>query len=174
MTWPLERPSGDVFLMPGDLHFGPAPGRISTLLGSCVAIALWHPVRRIGGMCHYLLPSGTRRSDGKPGAYADNAVAELVDAATRAGTRPGEYRVSLIGGGHMFPMIQRTAMTEIGDRNVAAGRALLAQHRFAIHQEDTGGDGHRHVDFDLSTGEVVTRFVRQPAAPRNCTEMAKP
>ena len=47
----------DVFLLPGEFHFGDQDDRIITLLGSCVAITLWHPEKRIGGMCHYMLPS---------------------------------------------------------------------------------------------------------------------
>ncbi|MBL8532348.1 MAG: chemotaxis protein CheD [Betaproteobacteria bacterium] len=152
----------EIYLMPGDLHFGPAPGRISTLLGSCVSIALWHPKRRMGGMCHYLLPSGRRRPGSKPGAYADEAIAELVRHITRAGSRPAEYRASLVGGGHMFPMIRRSSISEIGDRNVAAGRSLLATNGFTLYMEDTGGSGHRHVEFDLATGDVRVRFERQP------------
>lgn len=46
-----------VTLQPGEFHFGGANTRIQTLLGSCVAITLWHPIRRIGGMCHYMLPA---------------------------------------------------------------------------------------------------------------------
>ena len=42
----------DVFLQPGDIHFGGADTRIRTVLGTCVAISLWHPVRQIGGMSH--------------------------------------------------------------------------------------------------------------------------
>jgi chemotaxis protein CheD len=30
---------------------------IRTVLGSCVSITLWHPVKRVGGMCHFLLPT---------------------------------------------------------------------------------------------------------------------
>lgn len=156
----------DVFLMPGDLFFGAGPARISTLLGSCVSIVLWNPKRRIGGMCHYLLPTGRPRTGGKPGAYADIAMAKLFDAVTRAGSRPAEYRTTLVGGGIMFPLLQRDAIPEVGERNVAAGRALLAHYRFTLHREDTGGEGHRHVDFDLATGEVNIRFELQPGASR--------
>jgi len=156
----------EIQLMPGDLFFGAAPTRISTLLGSCVSVVLWHPTRRIGGMCHYLLPSGRPRPGGKPGAYADAAMAKLFEAVTRAGSRPSEYRATLVGGGHMFPLIQRPAVPEVGERNVAAGKVLLARYGFLSHAEDTGGAGHRRVDLDLATGEVHIRFEPQPGATR--------
>ena len=46
----------EVFLNPGDFHFAGGHTRIRTLLGSCVSIALWHPERKLGGMCHFILP----------------------------------------------------------------------------------------------------------------------
>ncbi len=49
----LSRPSAGnatvVTLKAGEFHFGGGPTRISTLLGSCVSITLWHPRKRIGG-----------------------------------------------------------------------------------------------------------------------------
>ena len=55
----MNRPLGgnEIFLQPGEFYFGDAATRIRTLLGSCVAITLWHPARMIGGMCHYMLPN---------------------------------------------------------------------------------------------------------------------
>ena len=156
----------DVFLMPGDFHFGAAPLRIATLLGSCVSIALWHPLRRIGGMCHYLLPSGTVRPDTRPGAYADLAMNWLLKELSRAGSHPVEYQASLVGGGNMFPGLRRAPGTEVGERNIAAGRALLAKHGFSLHLDDTGGAGHRHVELDLATGRISVRFERQGTAVR--------
>ncbi|MBL8511280.1 MAG: chemotaxis protein CheD, partial [Betaproteobacteria bacterium] len=50
----------DIFLQPGEFYFGDADTRIRTLLGSCVSITMWHPTRRIGGMCHYMLPTRGR------------------------------------------------------------------------------------------------------------------
>jgi hypothetical protein len=62
----------DIFLQPGEFYFGDHETRIRTLLGSCVAITMWHPRLRIGGMCHYLLPmhrgrSGKTELDGRGG-----------------------------------------------------------------------------------------------------------
>jgi chemotaxis protein CheD len=156
----------EIHLMPGDLFFGASPAKVSTLLGSCVSVVLWHPKRRIGGMCHYVLPYGTPRKGGKPGAYADAAIEALYQAVIRAGSRPREYRTTLVGGGHMFPMIQRPDVQEVGDRNIAAGEALLKQHGFVISDRDVGGHGHRHVDLDLATGAVHVRFELQPGAAR--------
>ena len=80
----------DVFLQPGEHFVGDANYRIRTLLGSCVSITLWHPVRKIGAMSHFLLSSRTpvdeisRELDGR---YAEESLClmlqELDEAATR-------------------------------------------------------------------------------------------
>jgi Chemotaxis protein; stimulates methylation of MCP proteins len=46
----------EIFLQPGDWYFGDRDTRIRTLLGSCIAITIWHPRLLVGGMCHFLLP----------------------------------------------------------------------------------------------------------------------
>ena len=57
------RPGEHLTLMPGQLHFGGHAATLRTLLGSCLAVTLWHPERRLGGMCHFLLPSRQRKED---------------------------------------------------------------------------------------------------------------
>jgi len=47
----------EIFLGPGDLFFGDRDTRIRTLLGSCVAVTLWHPRAKLGGMCHFVVPT---------------------------------------------------------------------------------------------------------------------
>ena len=80
----ISRPG--VFLYPGDYHFDRKGSCLRTLLGSCVAITLWHPRLRIGGMCHFLLP-GRLRTPSMPfdGKYADEALALLAEEMAAAG-----------------------------------------------------------------------------------------
>lgn len=141
------------FLGPGALAFGAAPQRLGTLLGSCVAIAVWHPGRRIGGMCHYVLPTrgGTGAARGTDGRYADEAWRWLLAAMARVGTRPEEYRAMLFGGSNMFPARGATGL-DVAARNVVAGRRLIAETRLCVAAEDLGGVAHRRVSFDLMSG----------------------
>ena len=45
------------YLKPGEMHLAMEPTVISTLLGSCVSVTMFHPQRRIGAICHGLLPA---------------------------------------------------------------------------------------------------------------------
>ena len=147
----------EIFLQPGEFYFGEDKTRIRTLLGSCVAITLWHPRLLVGGMAHYMLPQRPNRSRDQPldGRYAEEVMLMFQRELQDNRTRPGEYQVKLFGGGRMFACTQKVKRhVDVSDRNVETGRQLMAQHGFNIHAEDLGGDGHRNVVFDLWSGDV--------------------
>jgi chemotaxis protein CheD len=153
----------DIFLQPGEIYCGGSDTRIRTLLGSCVAITLWHP-RRIGAMCHFMLPARRR----PPGAavdarYADEALELLLAAMADAGAAADECEIKLFGGGNMFAprtgIAAPQAAPDVAQRNAAAARALLTGRGLALCAEDLGGRGHRQLIFDIGSGAV---WVRRP------------
>ncbi len=145
----------EIYLQPGEFHFGGGNARIHTLLGSCVAITLWHPILHVGGMCHFLLPSRDGRpSSGLDGRYADEAMQLFMREIGKCNTRPVEYQTKLFGGGNMFPCLTRKKATEVGVHNVEAARLLLLANDLRIQREDVGGNGHRRIIFDLRDGNV--------------------
>lgn len=148
----------EVFLNPGEFHFGDETTRISTLLGSCVSITLWHPRRRIGGMCHYMLTE-RRRAAGMPldGRFGSEAFELFLRQVDRAGTRPGEYQAKLFGGANMLSGPTDDPM-EIGPRNVDYGRRLLASRSVTLMAEHVGGSGRRKLHFDVWSGDVWLAF----------------
>jgi len=160
---PERRPTQfvEIFLQPGEFWFGDRDTRVRTLLGSCVAITMWHPRRRIGGMCHYLLPGRRRwgRSEVLDGRYADNALLLFLRELARTCTRPSDYEVKMFGGGNQFGARSGPASMNVPDRNIEAGRELLAHHGFTLKAEHLGGNGHRNVVFDIWTGNVWVRHV---------------
>ncbi|BAL26480.1 chemotaxis protein [Azoarcus sp. KH32C] len=171
----MKTPPGtvEIFLAPGEHYFGDRHTRIRTLLGSCVAISLWHPQRHLGGMCHYLLPARMRgETEELDGKYADEALHLLIGELTRAGTRLQDYECKLFGGGNMFPDRQRKtarcAADHVGRKNAQAGRDLMRRHGLRPAREDLEGAGHRNVIFDLWTGNVWVKHVVLPAAPAQC------
>ena len=148
-----------VYLEPGDFHFGAAPLRLSTLLGSCVTVTLWHPRRHIGGMCHIQMPGGSARADAAllDGHYAADAFVLFDLALARHGTAAREYTAKLFGGGNMFPGTD-AATIEVGTKNLAAARRELAARGLKPAAEHVGGAGHRKLVFDLASGDVWLAF----------------
>lgn len=153
----------EVFLHPGEFHFGSAPRRIGTLLGSCVAVTVWHPTRHFGGMCHILLPGRQRApAAAANGRYADEAV-EMFGCELRSRhVAPESCQVKLFGGGNMFSGT-RAANLDIGRRNIEATRYALHSHGFAVLSEHVGGTAHRRLYFDLSSGHVWLALPDRPA-----------
>ena len=147
-----------VVLAAGDFYFGGGHTRISTLLGSCVSITLWHPRKRIGGMCHYMMTERTRTPDTPlDGRYATEAFELFLQHVEQAGTRPSEYQAKLFGGANMFQEINGSRM-DIGARNIDYGHRLLASKHIALIAEHVAGSGRRKLHFDLWSGDVWLAF----------------
>jgi chemotaxis protein CheD len=146
----------DVFLQPGEYYFGDQETRIRTLLGSCVAITMWHPERRIGGMCHCLLPerAGPAQADGLDGRYVDEAIAWLLCEAVRDDSNPADYHVKLFGGGNMFGKLGVTSNVQIGNKNAITAQRILAGIGLSAKATDLGGQVHRSLIFEVGTGDV--------------------
>ncbi|HEY4368953.1 MAG TPA: chemotaxis protein CheD [Steroidobacteraceae bacterium] len=159
-------PPKAIVLTVGGFYFGAKPVQVSTLLGSCIAITAWHPKRRIGGLCHYLMPGGDHREAREAGMHAPGAIDLFSQEVGRAGTLPREYVVRIFGGGHMFDSFAADSVpralgkSRIQELNIAAARRLLPMNGFKIVSDDVGGWGSRNVQFNLATGEV--RVIRGP------------
>jgi chemotaxis protein CheD len=155
----------EVFLQPGEHFVGDAGYRIRTLLGSCVSITLWHPVRRVGAMCHFLLPSRSTPSGAVlDGRYGEEVMSIMLQELERLAIKPSECVSKIFGGGNMFPGQTRVDARNVGIKNGEAARALLLAHRIPIVSESLFGVGHRQIIFDISTGDVWARQVK-PSDP---------
>ena len=151
----------DIFLNPGEFYFGDKDTRIRTILGSCVAITLWHSYLKIGGMCHYMLPvrdsrNGNTELDGR---YADDAMTLFMRELNKTASQPINYEVKMFGGGDQFPEFANGELINLPAINIQIGRNLLKQHGFSIKAEHIGGTGHRNVIFDFWSGEVWIQHV---------------
>jgi chemotaxis protein CheD len=156
--WQVPAQPGDhVVLMPGQMHFGGQAASLRTVLGSCLAVTLWHPERRLGGMCHFLLPSRRRKpGDMLDGRYGDEALEAMVALVRQMRTEPSDYHAHLYGGADTMP--EGTALKfNVGERNIEQGFSLVDRYGFQIQGVDVGEDVPRNVTLTLATGEVEMR-----------------
>ena len=72
-----------------DLNVCKAPDAITTLgLGSCIGIAVYDPVTKIGGLAHIMLPDSTKiRNNSNIAKFADTGIEELIRKVTAAGNK---------------------------------------------------------------------------------------
>lgn len=134
---------------------------LSTIgLGSCVAIALYDPTTRIGGLAHVLLPNeGMSRDTSNRAKFSTTAVPLLIEEMRRIGAR-GNLSAKIAGGASMFAALLPGSGVNMGERNVAATRDALRAHGIPIVAEDTGGDHGRSVYFHLRDGVVLIRSLK--------------
>ena len=138
----------ETYLPPGGLFAAPAPCVIGTLVGSCVAVTLWCPSARVGGMNHYLLPHGPNAEGSM--RYGDTALALLWTRLLLLGASPDGLEARVYGGAAMAPV---EAM-RLGRDNVQLARSWLGTHGIAIVDEDVLGNRARRVELDVTTGAV--------------------
>jgi chemotaxis protein CheD len=171
----LDDTAIDVFLDPGEYFVGDASCKVRTLLGSCVAMVLWHPRMRYGAMSHFLLSSRiesrneTRNDALTPppleGKYADEALELMVRELQQAKVPLHECVAKIFGGGNMFPDQKMADKLNVGQKNGETARRLLRDRGFRIVAEDLFGIGHRQVIFNVCNGDVWSRQDSQAAMP---------
>jgi len=153
----------EIYLQPGEYFWGNETHRLKTLLGSCVAICVWHPRLKIGGMSHCLLPTrGAEAPAGElSGRYVDECFGIFFREMARAMTLKRDYVVKVFGGGNMFEFTDKTGIT-VGERNLQMIRQIMAREGMQISAEHVGGKGHRNVIFELWSGDCWVRHAELP------------
>lgn len=156
--WHLEAQLGqDLVLMPGQMYFGGRAATLRTLLGSCVAITVWHPARRIGGMCHFLLPTRTRKpGEALDGRYGDEAMEAMMGLLKLTNTQSSDYVAHIYGGADTMPEGGGLRFN-VGERNIEQGWKLVDQYGFQLEGVDVGEDVPRTVTLDVASGAVDMR-----------------
>lgn len=145
----------------GHLAVARGQGRLIAVgLGSCVAVALYDPLHRIGGLAHILLPDpSAARDDSNPARFATRAIPALLEQLRTLGAS-GPFEAKLAGGAALFGDLLTSAQGRMGERNIAAARQTLAACGIPVRAAETGGDTGRSVSFDVATGEFSVRGVR--------------
>jgi len=145
----------EIFLQPGEFYWSNEDTRIRTILGSCVAICTWHPIKKIGGMTHSLLPLRETPHLGEiSGRYIDESIDLILLEIFKSNTRIKDYEVKIFGGGDMLGKLNKDDSMKIGARNVKKAKELMLNLGFNVTKEHVGGEGHRNIFFDLWSGDV--------------------
>lgn len=156
----------------GEVALGTAEDELRTVLGSCVAVTLWHPERRIGVMSHVLLPRqqhapGYGSSSGGDARYASGSLQKMLGLLRTKGIPPADCICKIFGGARVFAGNSHG----VGSANVRELRRLLDRAGVHVSNESVEGTGHRLLRFVIATGDVWVRHRRgQIVAPRQSPE----
>jgi len=143
-----------------DLKVAKHPDTLTTLgLGSCVGITLFDRAKKIGGMAHCMLPTYKGFEGQNIAKFVDSAVIELINQLVRIGATRTSLVAKIAGGAHMFGRSQNSDMLKIGERNAAAGLAILRQLSIPVQANDTGGSHGRTIELDIDSGALRIKTV---------------
>jgi len=132
-----------------------SPDKLRTVLGSCVGVAIFDRVKKVGGLAHVMLPNSSI-GKGDKGKFADTAVDALLDDVIAAGGERKRLTAKISGGASMFG---KSVDKGIGYRNIEAVRERLKKHTIRLAAEDVGGTKGRRMILDPATGDVVVQVI---------------
>ena len=144
------------FLKPGELFASGSPYKIKTLLGTCVSICLFDKALKIGGMNHFMLPSGRPDPD-LPAKYGDYALQYLLDELRKLGSKQHSLQAKVFGGADNTTGFARSS--KIGERNVETALELLEFEKIQVIAQNTGGNQGRKIFYYTNTGNVYMKFL---------------
>jgi chemotaxis protein CheD len=142
---------------------------ISTLLGSCVAVCLFDPHLRIGGMNHFLLPSkmSGKNADEDVILNGDYSMEVLVNGLLKKGSHKSRLQAKAFGGGTIVSSIRMA----IGERNAAFAHEWLDREGIKLVASDFHGPWSRKVVFVPNSGEAFCR--RIPTTQASAADVAR-
>lgn len=139
-----------------------APGVLVTYgLGSCLGIVLHDAAARVGGLAHTLLPCPREGMDqSRPAKFVDAAIRLMLAELLQLGARQERVVAKVFGGANMFEALPGGTREGIGQRNVRSAGDTLASLGIPLVAEDTGGSFGRTLEFDVASGSVTVKAVR--------------
>jgi len=130
-------------------------------LGSCIGLAVYDPVAKVGGMLHYMLPESeldTKKAKTRPLMFADTGIPSLFKACYKLGAAKGRMIVKVAGGAQVM---DASGIFNIGKRNYAALRKIFWRNKVIIDGEDIGGMVNRTMRLSIATGELSLKVSGQ-------------
>ena len=126
-------------------------------LGSCLGIAIYDPVKKIGGVIHCLLPmskSDPEKAKEKPCMYVDTGVVKLLEELIKMGADKKNLVIIVAGGAQIN---DKNNVFEIGKKNFTVLRKILWKNNLLIKAQDVGASHSRTVSLNIGTGEVLLK-----------------
>ena len=130
---------------------------VTYALGSCIAVALYDPGAKVGGLLHYMLPESAidaAKAARNPFMFADTGIPKLIEAIRANGGEPKRMLVRLAGGAQV---LDSEGVFQIGKRNYLAARRILWKAGILIAAEAVGGEVSRTARMEVATGRMWVR-----------------
>lgn len=155
------------YLKPGEIHFSREPIMVTTVLGSCICVTMYHNNSQLAAICHAVLPSSAEATNKTQGTrntfqYVDTSIEWMLRQFEGNGIRHPDIEVKMFGGAEMF--IHGTTgnrPVSVGKKNIDMAIKTIEKSRLKLKAWNVGGNKGRKVIFNTLTGDVFAKFVNK-------------
>lgn len=156
-TWSAKHNAYCARVLPGEYYVTRKPELATTVLGSCVSACISDPNAGVGGMNHFMLPSGRGGLDDEhcldlSTRYGTNAMEHMINDILKFGGSRRNLEVKLFGGARVM-----AGLSDVGEGNIAFVREYLKAEGIKITSEDLGGDYPRKILYFPTTGKAFMK-----------------
>jgi len=157
----------EVVIHPGEYFSSDEAVVISTILGSCISVALIDSTQNRGGLNHFLLPELTYNQDKsillqKNARYGVHAMELLINQIMKMGSEKRNLTAKVFGGGSVLSA--RSNEKNVGYQNIQFIIEFLRNEKIPMIASDTGDFCGRKILFFPDTGRVLVKKLQSPKA----------
>ncbi|UCD77616.1 MAG: chemotaxis protein CheD [Desulfobacterales bacterium] len=137
----------------------PVETLVAFSIGSGIGVAIYDPVSSAGGVLNFLLPDSGKANGVDPAKapfmFADTGISAFIAALNLEGVQPDRSKIVVAGGAHIM---DQTELFNIGQKNIEAFKAGLAQFGLKIHHENIGGTSSKTLALEIGSGCSVIKI----------------
>lgn len=130
-------------------------------LGSCIAVSIYDPVVKAGGLLHIMLPDSSidpAKAAAQPAMFMDTGLPALFRTAYQLKVEKQRVQICVAGGAQIM---DGGGFFNIGRRNYESLVCILKQHGLRSQAEHVGGLVSRSMYLNIATGEVRLKISGQ-------------
>ncbi|HEU20384.1 MAG TPA: chemotaxis protein CheD [Deltaproteobacteria bacterium] len=130
---------------------------VTYALGSCIAVVVYDPRAKVGGMLHFMLAESSidkKKAMDNPAMFADTGIPLLFKSCYQMGAEKKRMIVKVAGGASI---LDDANFFRIGQKNITAVRKIFWKNNVLITSEDTGQNFNRTVELHMTDGRVIVR-----------------
>lgn len=144
---------------PGEYYATQDDTIISTILGSCVAVALHDPRAKAGGLNHFMLPGSIEAHRGfnqESAKYGLFAMEILINELLRLGASKTNMVAKVFGGGHV---LHASTAGNVPRSNVEFAMEFLETEGIPVRASDVGGIQARKLFYYPVSSKVLLKRI---------------